>query len=274
MTVPKFSVIIPALNEEKFLPKLLASLATQSERDFEVIVVDGSSKDRTVEMAKSFQNKLPSLIIEVSKIASLPLQRNLGAKRASGEWFIFIDADSVLLPYFIERIAGYIDQYKPKLFTTWFRSDSEVPSDALLTLLADMFIEGSLILHRQLSPGPLTLVTREVFDSVNGYDESLKFSEDFDFAQRLSGKGINLKILRETLYVWSMRRIRKEGKLKMLQFYAKVSLQALLTKKVPGDITGYIMGGHLYKQEKPLKSKSRVEKIKDELGGLKNKILK
>lgn len=274
MAVPKFSVIIPALNEEKFLPKLLASLTVQSRRDFEVIVVDGSSKDKTVETAKSFLAKLPSLFIEVSRIASLPLQRNLGAKRARGEWLIFIDADSILLPFFIERISEFIGEQHPKLFTTWFRPDSEVGSDALLTLLGNMFIEGSVVLHRQLSPGPLTVVNRQSYTMIGGYDESLKFSEDFDFAQRLAAAGINLKILRETLYVWSMRRIRKEGKLKMLQFYAKVSLQALLTKKVPGDITGYIMGGHLYKQDKSPKPKSRVEKIKDELGGLKNKILK
>lgn len=269
MGSPRFSVIIPALNEEKFLPKLLDSLAEQNERDFEVIVVDGSSKDKTVEVAKSFQKKLPSLIIDVSKIASLPLQRNLGAKRASGDWFIFIDADSVLLPYFMERVENFIDHEKPKLFTTWFRSDSEVGSDALLTLLGDMFIEGSIILKRQLSPGPLTVVDRLDFEKIGGYDERLKFSEDFDFAQRMGKIGVQLKILRETLYVWSMRRIRREGKLRMFQFYAKVALQALLTKKVSGDIPGYVMGGHLYnKKSNSPEKKSAVENLKNKIDDL------
>lgn len=269
METPRFSVIIPALNEEKFLPKLLVSLAAQTKKNFEVIVVDGNSIDRTVEVARKFASKLPFLAVEISSRASLPLQRNLGAKKARAEWFIFIDADSIVLPYFIDRVEQYIDSEKPKLFTTWVRPDSEVPGDALLTLLGNMFVEGSIILKRQLSPGPLTVVDRQDFEKVGGYDENLKFGEDFDFAQRLAENSVHLKILRETLYVWSMRRIRREGKLKMLQFYAKVSLQALLTKKISGDIPGYIMGGHLYgKGKNPRKKKSRVETLKHRIGNL------
>src|SRR5690348_11138372 len=102
----RYSIIIPALNEEKFLPNLLTSLASQTKKDFEVIVVDGSSKDKTVSRARSFHKTVPGLRVVISKIASLPLQRNIGAKAAKGEWLIFVDADSILLPYFIERISS------------------------------------------------------------------------------------------------------------------------------------------------------------------------
>ena len=99
MAAPLFSIIIPTLNEELFLPTLLVSLTEQSFGDFEVIVIDGSSADKTVAIASSFEKKLPRLEIIVSKIAGLPLQRNLGAKAARGSYFIFVDADSVLFPY-------------------------------------------------------------------------------------------------------------------------------------------------------------------------------
>ena len=102
------SIIIPTLNEEKFLPKLLESLTVQTVKDFEVIVVDGSSKDKTVELAYTFSSKLPKLTIVVSGRASLPLQRNLGAQKAEGDWLVFIDADSILLPYSVGRIEQYI----------------------------------------------------------------------------------------------------------------------------------------------------------------------
>lgn len=273
MVKPRFSVIIPTLNEEKFLPKLLASLVVQTQRDFEVIVVDGRSRDKTVEVAQSFNAKLPALVIEQSPKASLPLQRNLGARKAKGEWLVFVDADSIFLPYFIERISRFINEAHPELFTTWFRPDSEVAGDALLTLLADMFIEGSIVLRRQLSPGPLTVVSRQAYKSVNGYDENLTFGEDYDFAQRLSAHGIKLQILRETLAVYSLRRMRKEGKLKMLQFYAKVSLLALLTKKMPREVSGYVMGGHLYDKTKPARPGSHLKKLKKNLDKLTQKIL-
>src|SRR3989344_8910763 len=109
----KFSIIIPTLNEEKFLPRLLESLARQTAKNFEVIVVDGKSKDKTVERAREFEKKLLHLTVIMSPKASLPLQRNLGAKHAAAPWLAFIDADSVLLPNFIERVSEVIETEHP-----------------------------------------------------------------------------------------------------------------------------------------------------------------
>lgn len=250
---PKFSVIIPCLNEEKFLPHLLESLVHQSGTNFEVIVVDGSSKDRTVELARGYSEKLLNLEVLVSKKASAPLQRNLGAEAARGDWFVFIDADSIVLPYFIERIGEYIDEVKPAIFTTWFRPDSDVPGDAVFTLICNMFIEGSLIFQRPLAPGPLTIVDRTSYEQAGGYDNNLTFGEDYDFTQRVIRLGKFLSILRETLYVYSLRRIRNEGSLRVIQLYAKASLLVLLTRRNLKRVPGYIMGGHLYnKKKKPI----------------------
>ena len=243
---PTFSVVIPCLNEEKFLPHLLTSLFQQSVKDFEVVVVDGSSSDKTVEIARSFETKLPNLQVVVSEKASLPLQRNIGARKTKGTWLVFVDADSVLLPYFIERLNYFINEQKPKLFTTWFRPDSEISGDALFTLVANLFIEGADVFHRPIAPGPLAVVTREVYDLVHGYDETLTFGEDYDFTQRIVSRGISLQILRETLYVYSLRRLRKEGTLRFVQLYAKASLLILLTKRNLRNVPDYMMGGHLY----------------------------
>lgn len=242
----QFSIVIPALNEEKFLPHLLISLTQQTKRNFEVIVVDGYSKDKTVEVAQSFSSKLPMLQVIVSDKASLPLQRNIGAGAASGEWLVFIDADSTVQPYFIERLEWFIKEQKPSLFTSWFRPDSEVSGDALFTLIANLFVEGSIYFHRSIAPGPLTVVRRDIFDLVDGYDESLTFGEDYDLTRRITARGIALQILRETLCVLSLRRIRKEGKLRFIRVYAKASLLVLLTKRNLQSVPSYVMGGHFY----------------------------
>jgi glycosyltransferase involved in cell wall biosynthesis len=241
----KLSLVIPALNEENFLPRLLSSLTTQTRTDFEVIVVDGSSRDETVERARSFQSQLPSLQVIVSEKASLPLQRNIGARASHGDWLVFIDADSILLPYFIERLECFIAEKQPMLFTSWFRPDSEESGDALFTLVANTFVEGSIYFHRPIAPGPLTAVRREVFDQVNGFDESLTFGEDYDFTRRVGEYGIKLQILRETLYVYSLRRVRRDGKFRFMRLYAKASIKVLFTKKNLKS-PAYIMGGHLY----------------------------
>src|SRR3989339_488480 len=120
MKKPFFSIIIPTLNEEKFLPHLLDSLVVQTNKDFEVIVVDGKSKDNTVQIAKTYISQLPSLVVCVADRASLPHQRNIGAETAKGSWFVFVDADTVLLPYTLERIYHYIKFHDVHILTSWF----------------------------------------------------------------------------------------------------------------------------------------------------------
>ena len=253
MRKPIFSVIIPALNEEKFLPKLLASLAKQTAREFEVIVVDASSRDHTVDEAKKFAHKLPALTILSTKKRNLPFQRNFGAAHANGEWLIFIDADSVLMPYFIDRVKDYISVQDPRVFTTWALPDSESNSDAIFTLFTNVYYEATVLFKRPLTPGPLTAIRKDVFDEMGGYDESHAYNEDAELGLRLAKSGYMLSILREALYIWSMRRIRREGKMKVMQQYVLSVLPILVFKKPFKHMPGYIMGGQLYKKRKHTK---------------------
>lgn len=258
MRKPQFSIIIPTLNEEKFLPHLLASLSTQTKNTFEVIVVDGSSKDRTVKLAHTFDTKLPALTVLVSKKASLPLQRNIGARIAQGEWLVFIDADSQVLPYFIERITVYIEDKGPLLFSTWALPDTDVHNDAILTLFANIFWESMVVWKRPAAPGPLTVVRHDVFDKVGGYDESHAFNEDIEMGLRLAKHGVTLKILPEALYVWSMRRFRKQGTLKVMQQLALSSLPIFFLRRPLKHLPGYVMGGQLYKEKNVKSSVLRI----------------
>lgn len=246
----RYSVIIPTLNEEKFLPKLLSSLATQTNKIFEVVVVDGSSKDKTVAVAKSFAKKLPKLTVIVSKVASLPLQRNLGARATRGEWLIFIDADSVVFPNFIERIDVFIRKKKPSLFSTWSRPDSDDFRDANIALLANLTYSISLTMHQPLASGPLTAVTRKAFDHVHGYNESHAYLEDVDFSQRVAKAHFSVNLIPETLYIWSLRRFRHQGTLKVFQQYVVSAITILLFNRPLKKLPGYIMGGQLYKKKK------------------------
>jgi len=252
------SIIIPTLNEEKFLPKLLDSLIKQTNDDFEVIVVDGSSKDKTVEIARTYIPKLPGLSIIESKKASLPLQRNLGAKQSKGEWLMFIDADSVLFPHCIERLHEYIDQTKPSFFTTWMRPDSDVPGDALIALLGNLMLQIAFVLHRPVAPGPLAAIRRDIFMSVGGYDETHAFHEDVELSQRLSKHKIPFSMIPETLYIWSLRRLRKQGTLKVIQQYILSAVPVIIQMPMK-YMPGYIMGGQLYDKKKKLIGKSRLK---------------
>lgn len=257
MKRPLFSVIIPTLNEEKFLPLLLESLSHQTLRDFEVIIVDGKSKDKTVNQAEAYRKELPSMRILTSMQRNLPLQRNLGAAKAKGDWYVFVDADSILMPYVFARMKRFILEEKPQFFSTWCMPDSGHIQDSILALLVNVYWESTVLLKRQVAPGPFTAVNADVFHEVGGYDESHAYNEDVDLGLRLAKKNIQFQMLRETGYIWSMRRIRKEGKMKLVNQYLLSLLPIIVIKRPFKHMPGYVMGGQNYGKKRIKRSALR-----------------
>jgi len=247
MKAPRFSVVIPTLNEEKFLSQLLTSLATQTVQDFDVTVVDGASVDRTVPVATTFKGKVKGLTVISLKEAGVSRQRNLGARVGKGEWLVFVDADSVLLPNFVERIGNYIDTQKPKFFTTWFKGDGDNPAEAIVGFLGNIGVEAAILIDRPWAPGPLTVVARDVFESIGGYDEQASFGEDHDLSMMIYEHGVPFQVLREILYIYSMRRYRREGAVKVLERNLSSALGVIATRRGPKTMPGFTSGGLLYK---------------------------
>ena len=180
----------------------------------------------------------------------MPYQRNFGADLAKGDWFIFIDADTVVYSYTLERLHAHLSVSEESFFTTWFSPDSEDINDVRLSLFAIFFFELSKSIKRPVSPGPFTVARKTAFTTVGGYDVEHPFLEDHDFSQRMTKAGYTLSLIRETLYIWSLRRYRKEGTAKVFQAYTKALLPILFTKKVPKNMKGYQMGGQIFSKKK------------------------
>ena len=95
------SIIIPTKNEEHYLPKLLDSIKKQEYKDYEIIVADGGSNDRTKEIARKYGCKLVK--------GGLPsVGRNNGAKVAKGYLLLFLDADFILPEGFLKNLVQEI----------------------------------------------------------------------------------------------------------------------------------------------------------------------
>src|SRR6185295_7087174 len=101
------SVVVPAFNEEIYLPDTLSSLrdsASICRRAVELIVVDNASADRTADIARSCGAKLVyEALRNISKV------RNTGANSAHGDVLVFVDADTIVPPHFLSRIAEAMD---------------------------------------------------------------------------------------------------------------------------------------------------------------------
>ena len=86
-----FSIIIPLYNKEKTVKRTLQSILTQSYRDFEVVVVDDGSKDKSYEVVKSIADNRVKLFSKTN--GGVSSARNFGLQKAQGKWTMFFDAD-------------------------------------------------------------------------------------------------------------------------------------------------------------------------------------
>ncbi|MEM5836309.1 MAG: glycosyltransferase [Candidatus Aenigmatarchaeota archaeon] len=225
--LPFVSVIIPTLNEEKYIENCLKAVRAQDYKGkYEIIVADGKSKDRTVEIAKKYADKV--IVVEKKGIA---VGRNAGAKEAKGEIFIFIDADTVaafnllteLVKGFKKGVVGVTCPVIPL---------SASMSEFLLYWFYDQFMRASLKTKKPQVAGMCVAYERKAFEKIGGFDESIKTCEDYDLSERISKLG-KIVCTDSTFVMSSPRRIRKWGKTKAAIKYLKFYLGYLLAGKTP-----------------------------------------
>ena len=239
---PFFSVVIPALNEEEYLPDLLKDLSWQTFKDFEVVVVDGKSEDKTVARASKFKSILPQLILVHSKKRNVSYQRNLGAKKARGEWILFMDADNRLPHYFLEGVKYRIHLTRAEVFTCWCEVDSKKPADLAVGSIINIIFEIGAAIDFQLSYGSLIGIKKKFFENLGGFDPKIVFAEDSNFVRRAAKKGYRFEVFKDPRFTHSLRRFRKEGTLNTIRRTAKMHLKNLA--KIPIDQKKeYPMGG-------------------------------
>jgi glycosyltransferase involved in cell wall biosynthesis len=245
---PFFSVIIPTLNEEKNIPILLESIITQSYRSFEIIIIDGESKDRTLELAQTYQTKTASLQILSHSSTSIADQRNFGAAHAQGMYLIFMDADTKLFPDGFEKFHQQLVTISSDLCTIWSHSDTNAWNDRLVVFLINLLQHFSLFVQKPFFVGHFMCCKKEVFDATDGFDTTVTIAEDYVFCQTVFDRGYTLHIFTSPHVMMSLRRYRKEGRIYMLLQYIYLIINILfkgkhaLTKK----ILDYPMGGERY----------------------------
>ncbi len=248
-TKPFFSIIIPTLNEAKYLPKLLEDLQQQSFTQFEVIIADGQSTDQTVAKSKSFEKKIAIQVISCPQ-SDVSTQRNIGASHATGEWILFMDADNRLPKYYLLGIKYQLEKHpKVKAFTTWMDATAYRNRDEnLIATTYNLGLHAYAMLNKPTAVGALIGAHHTVVKRIKFRNDQAQF-EDYDYIIQIKRHHYPYMIFKEPAYIYSMRRFKKEGTLKMVRVFAQANINSLLGRNNANVLTNYTMqGGSYYTQ--------------------------
>ena len=260
-----FSIIIPTLNEEKFLPKLLTNLKNQKEKNFEVIIADGASTDKTKEKSAEFKCDFPLRFFVHGK-KNVSYQRNFGVSIAMGHYLVFLDADTGIKSNFTQNLRKYIEKSKGLVLIPYVIPDQNDSQSKLIFKIVNFLLEFSQSIGKPFSAGGNMVWEKHFFKSVGGFNEKLYVAEDHNIIQKAYEWGVRPKFLPRIKVKFSLRRMRREGQLAYFYKYLLSTAHVLLKGDIKKKIYEYEMGGDIDKAaKKGLFSKQNIKKYLKQL---------
>ena len=231
----KYSIIIPALNEEKLLPGILGQLndpILKNKFEYEIIISDGGSKDNTIEIALK--------IADVVKLHNKDYKQNIaqgrneGAKLAQGDILIFLNGD-IHIPsvidffYFIDTMF-FNSNYLAMTCVVKVFPEEEILSDRLFHWAYNTYFKSLNKFGVGMGRGECQIVRKSIFKKVNGNNEKMAAGEDFDLFRRIKKHGDILFTDKISVYE-SPRRYRKLGYVGVSWSWAKNGLSVLFKNR-------------------------------------------
>jgi len=184
---PLISVVIPVFNEEKFIGETLRNLLEQDFNNFEIIVVDNNSTDKTVEMAKKF-----GAIVFSEKNQGVVLARQKGFLKAKGKIIASTDADTILPKNWLSKIFG---EFKKDENLVAFGGSCYFYSGPILVRLVSQHLLTLFLIFDKFFSGGWNLmgcnmaIRKEVFLKIGGFNTNLKINEESEISSRLREVG-------------------------------------------------------------------------------------
>lgn len=219
----KVSVIIPTLNEEKYIDMTLFHIKRQN--PYEIILGDSHSDDNTVKIAKKYGAK-----IAYAPRGAASFGRNAAARIAKGDVLLFLDADTIAYTNLIEVIKEDFRNKKVVGWTcTFYAFSPKWREHAIYTATSNLikFLVKNVKPH---AAGFIIAVSRSAFEKVDGFNEKLKVMEDHDLAWRIAKQG-RFKFSDKTCVFTSTRRINQWGGWALLKRYSKTYFGYIINKE-------------------------------------------
>jgi len=185
------SIVIPSYNQGRFIKQTIDSILNEGLPNVEVLVMDGGSKDETVEVLKSYGDKI-QWVSEKDKGQTDAI--NKGMRRTKGNILAYINSDDYYLPGTLGIILNYFNK---KPLVKWFTGDYIIVDEK------NKIIQSFVVIYKRILrlfpfywvlsianfiSQPSTFWSREVLDEIGAFDESLHYVMDYDFWMRIYRK--------------------------------------------------------------------------------------
>ncbi|MBI2580034.1 MAG: glycosyltransferase [Candidatus Aenigmarchaeota archaeon] len=211
MKKPEFSFVIPVLNEEMYIGDCLASIRSQKRKDYEIIVVDSHSTDKTVGIARKYGAR-----VLYEKTRGPGAARNTGAAQARGGILVFLDADVRVGGNFLDDVmkkmgddtGGFICRLHP------------FDGHNFPYLLAHVIMKIISSLGIVMTAGSCFVYRKDVFERAGRFNPALLTNEDHDLAIRAS-RMMRFRYFDDIHVFTSSRRVRKKGFFRSVKMYFK-----------------------------------------------------
>jgi len=200
------SVVIPTYERPELLKRLLASIAKQSKQPEEVIVVDDRSMSQAAykRVIEEMKSQLPQLVFIAKKERQGPCHsRNIGIKRARGEWIALVDDDDEWLPTKLERQAQKAAESSKETGLIYTYTLVQKKNEAVRTYTGAY--EGAVLPHLLLDnfiPSPSVLVKKEALETAGLFDQEMPSCQDWDMWTRILASGYHAAVVKsiESIY--------------------------------------------------------------------------
>ena len=207
--MPYFSVIVPVYNRIDEVSDLLESLSRQTNRDFEIILVEDGSTEPCKHIADQYADRLDLQYYHKSN-EGRSIARNYGIERARGEYFIFFDPDCVIPEGYFDALSkrlkeNYTDCFGgPDAAHDSFTDVQKAINYSMTSFLTTGGIRGGKVQMEKFVPRSFNMgYSRKVWETVGGFREM--FSEDIDMSTRIRQANFSIQLIRDA-YVYHKRR--------------------------------------------------------------------
>jgi glycosyltransferase involved in cell wall biosynthesis len=183
---PLVTIITATYNAEKFLKDSIASVLNQTYKNFEYIIIDGASKDGTIDILKQHDNQITQWLSEPD--SGLYEAWNKGIARSKGEWILFIGADDKLLPNALEIYVNFINDHLEKDFDYISSKVERVNLDGSIQGVVGKLWDWDSFKKRMTTAHPGSFHSKQLFEQYGLYNTNYKIISDYEILLRPRSK--------------------------------------------------------------------------------------